>query len=108
MDYLCEIILKFILDLFRNSLGLKKSGIFAQICEKILRAYGDIRSKNFVVKMPKRTILATQASFERGLLLNMNEKGSRKESPSDDPKSNAIFDKWYKISCVFKSFPSKG
>ena|GEM_PF-1085870 len=61
--------MKKILDLFRNSLCLKKLAFFVQIFGKILRTYEYIWSKNFAEKMPKRAILANKWNFERGLLL---------------------------------------
>ncbi len=73
-----------IIDLFRNSLCLKKLKIFEQIFRKILRAYVNIWSKNFAKKMPKMAILASKWSFERGLiflLLFLSGCAHKKEAP---------------------------
>jgi hypothetical protein len=58
------------IDLFQNLLCLKKLMIFEQIYRQILRAYMyTILSKNLSTKLPKRAILASKWSFERGLIL---------------------------------------
>ncbi|MFI0434871.1 MAG: hypothetical protein ACH350_03960 [Parachlamydiaceae bacterium] len=72
----------FLLDLFRDSLGLRKLmikllrklallekiALFEQIVLKMLRAYACIRSKNLTIKMPKMAIFSTQARVETSLL----------------------------------------
>ena len=57
-----------VLDLFQNSLCLKKLWIFVRIYRQILRAYLSIWSKNLAIKMPKRQILASKWGFDRSLL----------------------------------------
>jgi hypothetical protein len=66
------------LDLFRNSLWLRKLMIFEQIYWQILRAYGNIWSKNLTINMPKIAILLTKWNFERGLLLDWKIKIKKK------------------------------
>jgi hypothetical protein len=60
------------LDLFQSLLCLKKLMIFEQIYRQILRAYVSIWSKNLSMKLPKRAILASKWSFERGLLNSLS------------------------------------
>lgn len=57
-----------LLDLFRNSLCLRKQIIFRQIYQPILRAYLKVWSKNWMLKVPKIAVLMSKWSFERGLL----------------------------------------
>jgi hypothetical protein len=47
---------------------LKKLTIFEQIYCQILRAYAYIWPKNLGIKMPKRSILASEWGFERCLI----------------------------------------
>jgi hypothetical protein len=56
------------IDIFQNSLYLKKLTVFEQIYCQILRAYAYIWPKNLGIKMPKRSILASQWGFERCLM----------------------------------------
>jgi hypothetical protein len=55
-----------IIDIFQNSLCLKKFEFFERIYCQILRAY--VWSKNLAIKMPEKSISASKWSFERCLL----------------------------------------
>lgn len=60
----------FLTDFSRNLPCMRKFMVFDQIYQKILRAYVNICSKNFQIKMPKIEILITKCrSFEKNLIL---------------------------------------